>query len=307
MTKDIRTGDLVLCKVGSFPPWPAVVFPQRLLRNDVYRKRKSNCVAVCFFNDPTYYWEQPGRLKQLDQDTIHSFISDHNKNANQRELVNAYKEAKKFDNFNVFLQEKFDEENRLKDFKAFEKSEGSRIVAGEDPFIGRTKVVNKRKKTSISPKNDPESKEDPQQPKKEETKPNIQLHKKRRPTNDTEVKPGASNKKKVKLDYSRKIEISLLFRRRIQRNLIQRETPPAEGDIKETHELLNRIYENSDTKRPFFDLEALRESKLHKLLKAIVNDPDLEEFHPSCKEILLTWADIITELKKEKSQALSTP
>ncbi|EDO19244.1 hypothetical protein Kpol_1050p104, partial [Vanderwaltozyma polyspora DSM 70294] len=25
---NLRTGDLVLCKVGSFPPWPAVVFPQ---------------------------------------------------------------------------------------------------------------------------------------------------------------------------------------------------------------------------------------------------------------------------------------
>lgn len=146
MTKDIRTGDLVLCKVGSFPPWPAVVFPQRLLRNDVYRKRKSNCVAVCFFNDPTYYWEQPSRLKELDQDSIHNFILEHSKNANQRELVNAYKEAKNFDDFNVFLQEKFEEENRLSDLKAFEKSEGSKIVAGEDPFVGRTKVVNKKKK-----------------------------------------------------------------------------------------------------------------------------------------------------------------
>ena len=58
---------------------------------------------------------------------------------------------------------------------------------------------------------------------------------------------------------------------------------------------------------PFFDLKALRESKLHKLLKAIVNDPDLGEFHPLCKEILLSWADLITELKKEKLQALPTP
>lgn len=304
MTKDIRTGDLVLCKVGSFPPWPAVVFPQRLLQNDVYRKRKSNCVAVCFFNDPTYYWEQPSRLKELDQDSIHNFILEHSKNANQRELVNAYKEAKNFDDFNVFLQEKFEEENRLSDLKAFEKSEGSKIVAGEDPFVGRTKVVNKRKKNSISIKEDPE---DNQKSNEEESKPNIKPSKKKRPTANSGGKSNSGNKKKVKLDYSRRVEISQLFRRRIQRNLIQRETPPTEHEIKETHELLNRIYENSDTKRPFFDLKALRESKLHKLLKAIVNDPDLGEFHPLCKEILLSWADLITELKKEKLQALPTP
>lgn len=131
--------------------------------------------------------------------------------------------------------------------------------------------------------------------------------KKKRPTANSGGKSNSGNKKKVKLDYSRRVEISQLFRRRIQRNLIQRETPPTEHEKKETHELLNRIYENSDTKRPFFDLKALRESKLHKLLKAIVNDPDLGEFHPLCKEILLSWADLITELKKEKLQALPTP
>ncbi|CAI4047257.1 Pdp3p SKDI_12G4830 [Saccharomyces kudriavzevii IFO 1802] len=306
MTKDIRTGDLVLCKVGSFPPWPAVVFPQRLLRDDVYRKRKSNCVAVCFFNDPTYYWEQPSRLKRLDRDTIHTFISEHSKNANQRELINAYKEANNFGDFNVFLQGKFEEEKRLKELKAFEKSEGSKIVAGEDPFIGRTKVVNKRKKASISFNDDLKGKEEKQQS-NEGSNSNIKPSKKKRPMDNMEVKLNTNIKKKVKLDYSRKIEISLLFRRRIQRNLIQRETPPTEADVKETYELLNRIYENSDTKRPFFDVNALRESKLHKLLKAIVNDAHLEEFHPLCKEILLSWAEIITELKKEKLQVLPTP
>ena len=56
------------------------------------------------------------------------------------------RKQKNFDDFNVFLQEKFEEENRLSDLKAFEKSEGSKIVAGEDPFVGRTKVVNKKKK-----------------------------------------------------------------------------------------------------------------------------------------------------------------
>lgn len=219
-------------------------------------------------------------------------------------MVNAYKEAKNFDDFNVFLQEKFEEENRLSDLKAFEKSEGSKIVAGEDPFVGRTKVVNKRKKNSISIKEDPE---DNQKSNEEESKPNIKPSKKKRPTANSGGKSNSGNKKKVKLDYSRRVEISQLFRRRIQRNLIQRETPPTEHEKKETHELLNRIYENSDTKRPFFDLKALRESKLHKLLKAIVNDPDLGEFHPLCKEILLSWADLITELKKEKLQALPTP
>ena len=106
-----------------------------------------------------------------------------------------------------------------------------------------------------------------------------------------------------KLDRTRRIEISLLFRRRIQKNLIQRDTPPTTEDIKETHKLLNKIYENLDNDPPFFDIDALRQSKLHKLLKVISNTPELEEFHPICKDILIHWADMIQVLKLEKMKA----
>ena len=106
-----------------------------------------------------------------------------------------------------------------------------------------------------------------------------------------------------KLDRTRRIEISLLFRRRIQKNLIQRDTPPTTDDIKETHKLLNKILENLDNDPPFFDIDALRQSKLHKLLKVISNTPELEEFHPICKDILAHWTDMVRELKLEKMKA----
>ena len=75
---------------------------------------------------------------------------------------------------------------------------------------------------------------------------------------------------------------------------------PLKQDIVDSHKLLKKILENVDCDPPFFDIDALRESKLHKLLKVIVNNPDLGDFHVVCKDILVYWADIFADLKAEK-------
>ena len=107
-------------------------------------------------------------------------------------------------------------------------------------------------------------------------------------------------KKKQKLDPSRRVEICLLFRRKLQKNLVQRDVPPSAEEIKESHKLLNRIYDNRKNIPPFFDVEALRQSKLHKLFKVIINDENLAEFHDVCKVILKEWSELILQLKKDK-------
>lgn len=305
MSTELKTGDLVLCKVGSFPPWPAVVFPQRYLRNDVYRKRKSNCIAVCFFNDPTYYWEQPHKLRELDEDIIKEFLSEGYKTTTQQDLIQAYHEADDYTTLNEFIVSRFTDENRLSEL---EGEDPDAIPQGEDPFLSK---AHQRQKKSIAQQHPPDIRSDIS-----ENSDNTTTNSKKRklkseyedidntgtkdPPIQKKSKTASTGKKKSKLDTSRKVEICLLFRRKIQKNLVQRENPPSGEELDESLKLLTKIQENLNNKPIFFDIEALRESKLHKLLKVIVNDENLAEFHPVCKNILIHWADIITKLKVEK-------
>lgn len=320
MIGDLKTGDLVLCKVGSFPPWPAVVFPQRLLRQDVYRKRRENYVAVCFFNDPTYYWEQATRLNPLKPAVIEKFLSQDAKVAAQKDLIEAYRQAQHFSDLNEFIVSRFTEEERLEELLELE---GEEIKSGEDPFLGKSH--SRKRKVSSSPSATVTSSSSKSKRKRSHEEANSsknraheeddsiegtpaegsgivsnnrgRRHKRIHPGNDI---PSESSEKKNKLDRSRRTEISLLFRRRIQKNLVQREIPPTEEELMESHKMLKKIQENLENNPPFFDLEALRESKLHKLFKVIVNDSNLEEFHAICKKVLIHWADSIAELKSEK-------
>lgn len=319
MARSLKTGDLVLCKVGSFPPWPAVVFPQRLLRNDVYRKRKQNCVAVCFFNDPTYYWEQPHRLNRLESDEMDEFLSLNSSVTAQPELIEAYQQAKDFKSLHEFVVSRFTEEGRKDDLER-EISEGE-IKHGEDPSLGKTKIdlarrkihkdktvpiasskatakrkipSNESSKSKIVKTDHPESKSmDEDINKKSDSKSSL----KHSSSHSVDRK---MNEKRTKLDRARRVEISLLFRRRIQKNLVQRDQPPSEYELEESHKMLNKIKHNLDNDPPFFDLEALRQSKLHKLFKVIVNDSNLEEFHPVCEAALIRWKELIIKLKSEK-------
>lgn len=280
-----KTGDLVLCKVGSFPPWPAVIFPQRFLRNDVYKKKKPERIAVSFFNDPTYYWEYPHKLTPLTTAIINSTLRNRRDgNTMSESLLLAYKEAKKYIDLESFVKKKFIQENRLNDFSDEINLNGP-LIDGEDPFITKEMLTEKHSNTKSSASDD-----------------NSGILNRDQISSDT--RPGTTHKKRVhsKLDISRQIEIASLFRRRIQANLIQRDDPPTIEGIQESHKLLNKIYENLDTHPAFFDLNTLRKTKLHKLLRVIVNNYKLEEFHPICKDILSHWATMIIQLKKEKKE-----
>ncbi|CAB4255599.1 similar to Saccharomyces cerevisiae YLR455W Putative protein of unknown function [Maudiozyma barnettii] len=310
MSTEFKTGDLVLCKVGAFAPWPAVVFPQRFLSPDVYRKRKRNCVAVCFFNDPTYYWEYIHKLKPLSEDIIQDFLTQNSnahhggKHAAPKDLLGAYKLADKYVSLRVFMRNKFRSESRLNEFNT-EIMENGEVESGEDPFWGKIG-------------DDRNVKEDIKPTLKIVTDDKDQIKSESDPENDSNVKnesdlingkpfqnnnmSSSKHKYHKKLDRNRRIEITMLFRRRMQRNLIQRKTPPGPNDITETHKLLEKVIENLDNDPPFFDEECLRKSKLYKLLKVINCDPKLKEFHPACETILTHWIDTIAKIKKGKER-----
>ncbi|CCH61146.1 hypothetical protein TBLA_0E00850 [Henningerozyma blattae CBS 6284] len=144
---DFKTGDLVLCKVASYPKWPAIVFPQRLLGKDVYRERKPNKICVCFFNDLTYSWASPSRLEPLTKKDIEEFLNNNHlkKTSINETLIEAYRDADEFRNLNNFIIQRCTEEDRLEDL---EKEEGNEIESGEDPFIGinRRRLIQKKEK-----------------------------------------------------------------------------------------------------------------------------------------------------------------
>ncbi|CCF55745.1 hypothetical protein KAFR_0A03100 [Kazachstania africana CBS 2517] len=310
MSPQFKTGDLVLCKVGSFPPWPAVIFPQRFLRKDVLRKRKPDCVAVCFFNDPTYYWEQPHRLKSLDDKIIVQFLEA--KSSNQTDLIEAYKQAKNYKNdLKKLIVKRFVEEKRKGELDHINDLENN-IIFGKNPFSDRKDDRKNAKDSAAYKQEDSSSSKNNESRRSSGTRKRTNIDQ----NNENYIEQTVNNiksdkykeldkkrkerKVRNKLDRSRRVEIAMLFRRRIQKNLIQRESKPTINEINESHKLLNKIVENLSNVPPFFDIDTLRKSKLHKLLKVIINDKNLDAFHPVCEEILLSWSDFLTQLKAEK-------
>lgn len=297
---DIRTGDRVLCKVGDYPPWPAVVVPQRFLNQSVYKQRKKNHVAVAFFNDSSYYWKEPRLLPKLTSETCEEWLSSHTRPSN-KDLFTAYKQALQYENLYIFIRNRLKDEggsNMIKDIHD--------IPEGEDPF---------------QPKDSSNNRHSLKRPRSQS--PTVRIHSPKSIVhNGTEVyksKDSGDNflkvkksvsehaysmceKKKNGIEYNNRVEFAKLLRTRLQKNLVQRDTPPTHDDLLESHKLFKKIIVNLDSSPPFFDKEALKNSKLHKLLKFILNDDNLKDFHQDCNSILMCWSQIITELKQEKAK-----
>ncbi|SCU97453.1 LAME_0F19724g1_1 [Lachancea meyersii CBS 8951] len=331
MASQLLTGDLVLCKVGSFAPWPAVVFPQRFLRKDVYRRRRPERVAVCFFNDETYYWDKPSRLRPLTKELVDEFLKQaRTSKAEDPVLVKAYQEASNFKSLHEFLLQRLEEEKRIQDWYD-NADKDTKIAAGQDPFEGKSgaprsssKNTSQHERATSSPSSRSRSRAgaasgpasgpasvsasssastsvSASAPASDSTSASASGSR-----SGSGTAAVVSGRKLARLDHAKRTEISLLLRRKLQTNLVQRSTPPGPEELKESRKLLAKIAENMASTPQFFDLDALRQSKLHKLLKVIANDDNLKEFHGQCTEILDAWKDAISQLRKEKLKLQET-
>lgn len=321
--ENLVTGDLVLCTVGSYDPWPAVVVPQRILSSSVKKAKENNDqVAVAFFNDATYYWTKPKQLKRLTKKTIKDWIMNPPKRSS-KELKTAYQRASEYTNLGDFAEERLNFEGR-----ADILSKVPTVQMGEDPLESESAKLDtldengivsgkKRPKRKIN-KDDTEG----------ETEKNTHAKKKianktskSRADDDTQFDSSDARrkrddssdslltspslapepiKKRNKLDYSRRREIAQIFRNKLQKSLVQRDSPPSEAELNESAKLIRKIVSHLNTEPEFFDIDALRVSKLHKLIKVISNMSDLSQFHESCSVILKAWAPHIQQIKKEK-------
>ena len=413
-----KTGDLVLCKVGSYEPWPSVVFPQKLLASDVYSKRKPGKIVVRFFQDQTYSWSLAKRLIPLNKNDIKQFLKDRKSSRTNRDLYEAYKEALEYKNLHDYLFNLDEESVEFEIVKQYLQETGAdEILGGEDPYEGKPSYLNndnkKRRKNSNNgmkkQKNytDGEEKGDADhinnnnnnnssnnEKENGDTHINSQdelMSKKTKIGNENEssekplkysrlkassLSPTSTSavgspfgspvgspvgsptahldkpkQKRIILHYEKRLETCLLFRRKIQIALIQRDTSPTEEQLKTVDGYFKTIYERSkldsiikshlknedhqDSKLPikeeyngdsvgtvnsngdaadlssttkdndkvFFDLPSLRQSKLPKLLKTIINTPSLQTYHNICKKILIEWQDYVEALKREKKES----
>ncbi|CCK70270.1 Pdp3p KNAG_0D05320 [Huiozyma naganishii CBS 8797] len=295
---DVRIGSLVLCKVGSFPAWPAVVFPQKFLSADVLRKRKEGRVAVCFFGDGSYYWETPDRLMALTDELAQKQQEQRQQQqGHNSELSAAFEEAAQYTQLHQFVEEWFEGRDQEELFAKLCDLYGG-VDEGGDPFEPKPKRPPRARSTATTATANatkPEDREEPQLEVDPEVKPAVEA-----------FVQGKSGKHHKRLDRARRMEIAQLFRRRIQTNLVQRDTPPTQQGLQESHRLFDKITENLNRDPPFFDLATLRDSKLYKLLRVVLADYNLAEFHAQAKEILTAWSPLILQLKTEKKRTKTT-
>ena len=321
------TGDLVLCTVGSYEPWPAVVVPQRILSKSVLKAKENvGQVAVAFFNDSTYYWTKPKQLKLLTEENIEAWIKSPPKRSS-KELKKAYQFASDYTSLQEFVEDRLTAEGRADDLETI-----AEVKMGEDPLLSNielkledTKSTDKRRgrrrnesesEDSTSNNNSngsTKAKKSPSSGNKNRDSPvstpvstSVSDFKKKRESSSESLStspsfvPEEPPKKRSKLDYSRRVEIAQIFRNKLQKCLVQRDTPPTDADLAESDKLMRKILSHTKSTPEFFDLEALRVSKLHKLLKVISSMPELSQFHESCNTILEVWAPHVQKIKKEK-------
>ncbi|CDO92503.1 unnamed protein product [Kluyveromyces dobzhanskii CBS 2104] len=321
------TGDLVLCTVGSYEPWPAVVVPQRILSKSVLKaKENDEQAAVAFFNDSTYYWTKPKQLKRLSDEAIEAWINSPPKRSS-KELKKAYQFASDYSTLQEFVEDRLTAEGRSDDLESI-----AEIQMGEDPTVPNLDFKKEENKSNDKRrgrrKNESESDDfatnsngnnDSKSRKSSSNRNKINGNSsatpvptpiselKKRKESSTEslsnppsFLPEQPLKKRSKLDYSRRVEIAQIFRNKLQKSLVQRDTPPTDENLAESEKLIKKILSHTKSTPEFFDLEALKVSKLHKLLKVITSMPELSQFHESCNTILEVWAPNVQHIKKEK-------
>lgn len=298
----MKTGDLVLCKVGSFPLWPAMIVPLWFLNDKVKKKRQTGKIPVCFFNDTTYYWVNPTKVIKLTQQLIKATLNDDK--LDNLIVKGAYNEAKLYSNDLVgFLTLKAEQEGRLEQFNKLLQTFGDNtntidihktIITNLDPLLEHPTISAKYTRTKANSL----SKQVKKLPKRT-IHSHVIINNKNTPTSNSETKHHHHHHK---LDKSRNVEICHLLRRRLQSNLLQRDERPTVENIKESFLLLNKIIENL---YGFFDLNCLQQSKLHKVVQLIHRDPQLEQFHSLCAQILQMWDRWIQILKTKNTNLIN--
>lgn len=331
--------DLVLAKMHGFPSWPSFVMPEDMVPDAILKaKKKTTNYCVIFIPDGDYYWMNDKNLEPLEADKLDKKLDKiPNKNKVKKktggrtlQVTDALLASKGLD-FDDFME------------KLDKGVDGADAVDEEDEDEAGEEFDGADEEQDVNRDNDrlPQEKDEELPTDQSEVEPETNSRsKRRRPDTSTEqhvksMKRGNGHAKTPSHSYSSepsdvsnendKIKSAgsppkiteeekqhqlWLCRIKLQRSLIQRNQPltpanpkqyppPTANELLVARLILHRLVEFP------ISLELLKKTKIHKVLKCILRDHDLEypdsfKLHEKCQELLAKWNPLIDQLKSQK-------
>lgn len=309
---------LVLAKMSGYPAWPAFVMPTSLIPPGVTKaKKKSATYCVIFIPDGDFYWMNEKNLELLTREKLNTRLSKIpvgykpvKKSGRTTNVNDALLAAKGMD-FDKFMEKVFnnddDEEEEEEEEEAEEVIEEE--VEEEVPEEVQTEPKVEKRDRKRKRANEEEDETKVKRVEKKESPKNGDLNGKSNGKNHNITTPPT----KVPITDEEKQQQLWLCRIKLQRSLIQRNqpstpkdtknlVPPTADELSVARLILYRLIEFP------VNLDLLKTTKIHKVLKCILKDdeldyPDSFKLHERCNEVLLKWDDLIQQIKLEKSKS----
>lgn len=282
--------ELVLAKMSGYPAWPAFVMPKEKIPPLVLKaKKKSAGICVIFIPDGDFYWMSEKNLEGLSREKLKEKVAkipelakrnNKKKGARTNNVNEALLAAENLE-FDVFIETVFDEDEDEEDDD--EEDEDKEDAEEEEDAVEAPTKKRRGRQPNLPPK-------------RQKTSP--------------ESEENTANGDKEQLSDEEKQKQLWQCRIKLQRTLIQRNQPttpkdtsglkpPSAEELSMARFIMNRLQDFPVT------TDLLRQTKIHKVLKCIVKDPDLSypdlfNLHQRLQELLTKWDPHIHELKKEK-------
>lgn len=298
--------DLVLAKMHGFPAWPSFVMPEDMIPPSVWDvKKKTTDYCVIFIPDGDYYWMSDKNLEHLSEEDLVKRVakipkkSKKQKGGGKTTSVGDALLATQGLNFDDYMER----------------------LGGDYSEGDNTEDINKKQEDAEDEENEPERSDEKSSIKsKRKAEPDDDKQKltKALKTNSASTPPSKISEKKSdeKLTLEERRHQLWLCRIKLQRSLIQRNQPATPTDPKQfpppTADELSvaRLILHRLSDFPI-NLDLLKKTKIHKVLKCILRDEDLAfpdsfKLHEKCNELLKKWTPFIDQLKMEKQNGKST-
>lgn len=322
---------LVLAKMTGFPAWPSFVMPTSMIPSPIMRaKKKTTNTCVIFIPDGDFYWMNEKSLELLSEDKLTAKLSKlpkdklkpkPKKKAGRTTNVGdalAAANGLDFDEFmeDLALQNKgFQGKDEDDDEDDEDEGEEGDSISEESKMEDKEEVIEPEKEAL----DEEEEEEEGDSRSRKRTRGRTNGAPRKRvvtPTNGeatnghSKAKSDARSSSPKPMSESDRQHQLWLCRIKLQRSLIQRNQPitpkdptqyppPTVDDLLVARLILNRLADVP------VSVELLRETKIHKVLRCIIKDGDLEypdsfRLHDKCRELLEKWKSMIEHLKVEK-------
>jgi hypothetical protein len=326
---ELNPKELVLAKMPRYPQWPAFIMPDDLIPKAVLRaKKKATNFCVIFIPDGDFYWMTEKALEPLTAEKLEQHLEKvpaifrknpkKKKNGKQSNINEAFAATYRLD-FDTFIGNIFNEDNEddEEDEDEEEEEDEENGIKQEVTRPSRHRIRVRKSPTGevkdeIDDNDDIENDEDLEVPPKKKRV--VSNTNKRTPNKESTptAEPVKSKHDAKPLTPEEKQHQLWLCRIKLQRSLIQRNQPttpkdtsgllpPTADELLVARLILYRLVEFP------VNVDLLKKTKIHKVLKCILKDealsyPDSFKLHERCSELLAKWDTMIQSLKVEKAE-----